>query len=396
MPPILRKQLHPQRILDQLHLMADGGVGEAEFIGGIADRLATGGSLKPLQRLERGKLPEIDLVMHRGSVWGIGVGATGKFYLGVGGEGGSDHAQLRSKGNDWRIAKVWPRQPRGTVRSAGQSDTENLVCKSDDVKHGSGKRRIARNGGFMTDYRYTFWIDAFTPETIPMARLAEYLAVLSSLVGHNQSTHFERLEEGSAQLVYKIDSIDAPKVELRLARAGESDAPKDLSKALDALDNMLANDNAVGELRDPNGAVIIPFPGRDRPKALSFPAFRQEGSIDGQIVSIGGKDATAHVIIQDGAVTYSNIKLTRDMARELRNFLYEQKVRLVGSGRWERSPDGIWKLLDFTVGSFQILDDASLTDVLESLRETPDNGLMSRANIYDDLMSLRLGGGELH
>lgn len=248
----------------------------------------------------------------------------------------------------------------------------------------------------MTDYEYTFRIDAFTPETIPMARLAEYLAVLSNLVGHNQSTHFDRLEEGSARLVYKIDAIDAPKVEQRLARAGALDAPKDLRKAFESLDNMLANDNAIGELRNPAGAVIIPFPGRDRPKQLAFPAFRQDGSIDGQIVSIGGKDTTAHIILQDGAVTYSNIKLTREMARQLRGYLYEQKVRLVGNGRWERSPEGAWKLLDFAVDRFEVLDDSSLSEVLDSVRNIPDNGLTNSPDVYNDLMSLRLGREGLH
>jgi hypothetical protein len=258
------------------------------------------------------------------------------------------------------------------------------------------KYEVARNGGFMTDYEYTFRIDAFTPETLPMARLAEYLAELAKLVGHNQATHFERLEPGSACLVYKIDDVDAPKVEQRLARTGQPDAPGDLNKAYLALDNMLARDNAVGELKDSTGAVIIPFPGRDRPKVLSFPAFRQDGSIDGQIVSIGGKDTTVHIILQDGVITYSNIKLTREMARQLRSYLYEQKVRLHGSGRWERSPDGSWKLLDFTVSNFEVLNDASLTDVLETLREIPKNGLISSVNIYDELISLRLGDEELH
>lgn len=248
----------------------------------------------------------------------------------------------------------------------------------------------------MVDYEYTFRIDVFTPETMPMARLAEYLGVLSSLVGHSQSTHFDRLEAGSARLVYKVDAVDAPKVEQRLARTGEPDAPADLRKAFESLDNMLANDNAVGELWNPAGAVIIPFPGRNRPKPLAFPAFRQDGSIDGQIVSIGGKDTTAHVILQDGTVTYSNIKLTRDMARQLRGYLYEQKVRLVGSGRWERSPEGAWKLLDFSVDRFEVLDDSSLSDVLDSVRSIPDNGLTNNPNLYDELMSLRLGGEGLH
>ena len=248
----------------------------------------------------------------------------------------------------------------------------------------------------MSEYEYTFRIDVFTPETIPMARLAEYLAELSKLVGHSQSTHFDRVEPGSARLIYKIDAVDAPKVEQRLARTDQLDAPKDLRKAFEALDNMLANDNAVGELRSSTSAVIIPFPGRERPKPLAFPAFRQDGSIDGQIVSIGGKDSTAHVILQDGAVTYSNIKLTREMARQLRGYLYEQKVRLIGKGQWGRSPDGVWKLLGFSVDRFEILDDSSLSDVLDTVRNISDNGLTSNTNIYDDLMSLRLGGEELH
>jgi hypothetical protein len=243
----------------------------------------------------------------------------------------------------------------------------------------------------MSNYEYTFRIDAFTPETIPMARLAEYLGVLSKLVGHNQNTHFDRLEAGSACLVYKIDAVYAPKVEKRLALAGGSEAPNDLNKFFDVLDSML-----VGELRNSQGTVIIPFPGRDRPKQLAFPAFRQDGSIDGQIVSIGGKDTTAHVILQDGSVTYSNIKLTREMARQLRGYLYEQKVRLVGSGRWERSPEGAWKLLDFSVDRFEILDDSSLSDLLDSVRNIADNRLAISTSIYDDLMVLRVGGEELH
>lgn len=248
----------------------------------------------------------------------------------------------------------------------------------------------------MADYEYTFRIDVFTPETIPMARLAEYLAVLADLVGHNQSTHFARLEPGSARLVYKIDPVDAIKVEHRLALTGTPNAPRDLNKAFAALDSMLANDNAVGELTNPEGGVIIPFLGRDQPKVLNFPSFRQDGSIDGQIVSIGGKDTTAHVILQDGTVSYSNIKLTREMARKLRVYLYEQKVRLVGSGRWERNPDGAWKLLDFTVDRFEILDDSSLSEVLASVRDIPGNGLNNNSGVYDELMSLRRGGEEIH
>src|SRR5207302_5023100 len=135
------------------------------------------------------------------------------------------------------------------------------------------------------------------------------------------------------------------KVQRRLASALAPGAAAPVAKAYKVLDDMLADDNAVGEVLGPDGAVILPFPGRTRPKALTFPAFRQDGSIDGQIVNIGGRDTTAHIILQDGQVTYSNIDLDRELARELAKHLYGAPVRLFGSGRWERLPDGAWKLL---------------------------------------------------
>lgn len=248
----------------------------------------------------------------------------------------------------------------------------------------------------MSEYIYTFRIDAFTPDTIPMARLAEYMAALADLVGFEQSTHFVRVQKGSANLLHKIDAPDAPKVERRLQVATTPDAPKDVAKAMKTLDDLLAEDNAKGEMISPTGAVIIPFPGRDRPKPLVFPAIRQDGSIDGQVVSVGGRDATAHVILQDGPVTYSHIDLKRDVARELGALLYGPKVRLFGRGRWERSPDGSWKLLSFSVDRFEVLDEAPLAAVLRELRELPGNSLSADANVYDEMMALRLGDDEVH
>ena len=248
----------------------------------------------------------------------------------------------------------------------------------------------------MADNEYTFRIDVFTPDTLPMARMAEYLTALADLVGHRDTTHFVRIEAGSARLVSRVEAQDAPKVERRLATVLAPNAVPAAARAYKVLDGMLAEDNAVGEVIGPEGATIIPFPGRTRPKALTFPAFRQDGSIDGQIVNIGGRDKTAHVILQDGAITYTSIDLNRDLARDLAKHLYGPKVRLFGSGRWERHPDGAWKLLSFTVDRHEVLDDAPLTDVLADIRATPANGLVADPAIHDELMTLRLGEDELH
>ncbi|MEH6698321.1 MAG: hypothetical protein V7672_06455 [Brevundimonas sp.] len=240
---------------------------------------------------------------------------------------------------------------------------------------------------------YVFRIDAYQPETIPMERLAKYMLALADLVGSKASTHFVRLEKGSTKLVHAVDPPEAPKVAQRLRQAVLPSPPPDVAKAVSVLDDMLAGDNAVGELIH-EGAVIIPFPGRTRPPVLTFPTFKQAGSIDGEIVSLGGKDKTAHVILQDGPITYSNISVTRDQARELAGNLYRGKVRLYGDGRWERLPDGGWKLIGFSVDRFEALDDAPLDMVLAELREVlPED---TQEGTHDRLMNLRLGDEGLH
>lgn len=248
----------------------------------------------------------------------------------------------------------------------------------------------------MKGAEFTLRIDAFRPDTLPMARLAEYLALLAQLMGHQKSIHFDRVGEGSAHLISRVEPQDAPKVERRLAAVLSDTPPTGTAKIFQAIDDLLAEDNAIGQLLGPEGAVVIPFPGRTRPKALTFPAFRQEGALDGQVVNIGGRDRTAHVILQDGPITYSNIDLSRDLARQLAPHLYGPKIRLFGSGRWERHPDGSWKLLTFTVDRHEVLDDAPLSQVLDAIRAVPENGLVRDRQVYDHLMALRIDEGDVH
>lgn len=221
----------------------------------------------------------------------------------------------------------------------------------------------------MDNYReYKFRIDAYSPETIPMARLAEYMADLANLLGYKHSVHFSRLEDGSTTLVHRVDSEDVPKVEDRIKTVKRGEGPPDVLKAFRSLDSKLAKDNAVGSLLDVGGAKIITFPGRDRPKPLEYGAFRQRAPLQGILVRIGGKDETAHALIQDGDVYYANCVLKRDLARRLAPHLFGRPVRLHGTGRWNRDPDGEWELLQFSVESFDVLDDEPLSDVVGKLR----------------------------
>lgn len=243
----------------------------------------------------------------------------------------------------------------------------------------------------MEPVEYVFSIDAFRPETLPMARLAEYLAALAKMIGHPEHTHFLGVRPGSAELHHAIDPVDAPKVEARLNGVRLGDGPKDAIAGKLALEELLANDNALGTLTESaTGRVVVPFVGRNRLKPLAFPPFREDTAIDGQLVSIGGRDATAHATLQDGAIFHVGVSMGRELARDLAGLLYGPPIRLHGNGRFERQPDGVWKMTDFRVSRVEKLDSRPIGEALEAVRAVPGNRLMD-ATAYQDIARERLG-----
>lgn len=246
----------------------------------------------------------------------------------------------------------------------------------------------------MKPVEYVFRIDVFKPGTMPMGRLAEYLAQLAKMFGHADHTHFLGIEEGSAKLRTAIDPVDAPKVETRLNGVRVGDAPKEALAAKQALEDLLANDNAIGTLTEGDGdRVVLAFVGRNRPKPMTFPPFREDTSIDGQLVAIGGRDSTAHATLQDGDTFHVGVTMRRDLARDLGKLLYGPTIRMFGNGRFERQLDGVWKMSDFKVDRFEHLDARPIREVLASVRAVPENGLMD-VSAYRDINALDSDEGD--
>ncbi len=244
-------------------------------------------------------------------------------------------------------------------------------------------------------YEYRLKIDVFTPDTMPMARLAEYMADLSQLFGEKERVHFVRLIEGSTVLVQKVETQAQPKVKERLQGAVSGEGPDDVIRAFRAIDQRLAKDNAVGSLCEKAGAEIIRFPGREAPKPLTFGAFNEHGSLDGVLIRIGGKDETVPVHIQDGEITHK-CNATREIARKLSPYLYGDTLRVHGEGRWERDADGAWILNRFNIRDFETLDDAPLSTVVDRLRQVPGNRWKDMEDPLAELQRLRHGYDEIH
>ncbi|TWB75525.1 hypothetical protein FBZ87_104633 [Nitrospirillum amazonense] len=242
-----------------------------------------------------------------------------------------------------------------------------------------------------------FKIDAFQPDTIPMARLAEYMAELAALLGNKDSVHFVRLDAGSVEMVHRVDPVDRPKVEARLGALRAGDGATDAVRAFRCLDDMLANDNAVGTLADA-GAVLIDFPGRTRPKPVDYGAFNEQGSLDGVLVKIGGLADIVPVHLQEvGEAGQVHIcQARRDLVREMAPHIFGGPLRVQGTGRWRREPNGAWKMAHFTIAAFEVLDDAPLVDVVKRLRDVPGSGWRAVEHPLTTLADLRGKDERLH
>ncbi len=247
----------------------------------------------------------------------------------------------------------------------------------------------------MSDLR--FKIDAFQPDTIPMARLAEYMTELATLLGHEKAVHFVRLDAGSVALVHRVDTETRPQIDARLQALRQGVAPADVLKTYRRIDDMLAADNAIAELGDEQ-AVVIPFLGRTRPKPVEFKAFSEQGSLDGIPVRVGGTEETVPVHLQERGVNprIHICQARRELAKEIARHLFETPIRVHGMGRWRREASGEWHLVGFVANDFEVLDDAPLDAVVARLRDIPGNKWHEDAHALKALRKLRDEADQTH
>ena len=219
------------------------------------------------------------------------------------------------------------------------------------------------------DDRYVFRIDAFTPETIPMARLAAYMAELAAMFGEEDRVHFEKITKGSAKLAMKVERPAVAKVRNNVdeARMGVRGTRGDRYRKLN---EMLRADNAGGTLKL-NNVSILRFPGRQEVRPPKLGPFTQAIARDGQLVRIGGKDKTAHASIIDAEGQSWSFEVSRGLARELAPHLFEGAIRLSGTVRATRSDDGEWSYDALKASHFEELRADSLLEAIGRIRALP-------------------------
>ena len=241
-----------------------------------------------------------------------------------------------------------------------------------------------------TDHsQYEFKIDIFSPNSLPMARLAEYLTELSKLYGERDFVHFKQVAKGSAILRSEVDTPARIKVNKRIYLAFSNDAPPELVATVKNINRLLLADKAVGTLRERDGEVIHKFPGRNTPITEEV-TIHDHSDIEGVIVRLGGKDESAPIWIRnlDGEIL-KNIECTLSMARDLAPLLYGDPVRLSGRAQWTRNSDGFWELKHMKVASFERLDDSPLSEVVKELCGIENNDWTKEEDPQEKLSQIR-------
>jgi hypothetical protein len=217
---------------------------------------------------------------------------------------------------------------------------------------------------------YRFEIDAFTPDTIPLSRLSQYLGDLARMMGESANVHLARVEKGSTVPVIRVDWEAEPKVQERLRAVRFDAGPLEARRAYREINRKLVEDNANGVLLDPGKGKIIEFPGRDGANQPEFGPIRQDSVFQGVPIRVGGEHDPVPVHLEDGEATHI-VLAPRRIAKQIAQYLFTSVVRIEGKSRWLRNRMGEWERLDFYAQSFEVLNEGDIRSDVSRLRAIP-------------------------
>ena len=236
---------------------------------------------------------------------------------------------------------------------------------------------------------YRFEIDAFTPETIPLARLSQYLADVARMMGQEASVHLSRVAKGSTVPVISVDWEAEPKVRERLHAVKVNEGPAEARRAYKEINKRLVEDNANGVLIDPASTKVIRFPGRDGANQPQFGPISQSGVFQGTPIKIGGENDPVPIHLEDGDEKHI-VSASRRIAKQLSPHLFTSVIRVEGTGRWQRNRMGDWEMLSFIVAGFDVLHEGDFRSNVEALRAIPA-AWKDSVDPLADLIALRTG-----
>ena len=234
---------------------------------------------------------------------------------------------------------------------------------------GTGRRSLSSR--LMEDFEeLAFVIPAYTPETMPLDRLLQYLQQIGEVVGATTDMHLVRIESSSTKPVFKMPVPIVIQSRERIAAVRRGDGTQVQRAAYNRIRRMVRHDGGKPASLSDRTGIILDFP--PAPEEIgAISGLRQASTFDGALIRVGGTGDFIPIQMQslDGEV-FSGFSAPRILAKEMAQRLFEP-IRIAGTGSWDRSASGEWKLNKMLVQSYESLDNEALEEVFHRLRTAP-------------------------
>lgn len=223
-------------------------------------------------------------------------------------------------------------------------------------------------------------LDGTSPETLPMARLGQYLSALSELYGSEDAVHFKDVSEGSACLNTWVDNEASYNAVIQRSTSQAANSGRAYLKLV----KLLSHDRFDAKIINDKEIIIVDFPSIT--EEVPF-VVRKKGRVQGKLYNVGGKDESAPVKLEGANGETYHCEATPALAAQLGAYLFKQ-VRLSGDSEWVKK-DGKWKLKKLTVESFEVLQKTSIKSTLRALQNATGNQWTEEDDAQAILIALR-------
>ncbi|MDB5692130.1 MAG: hypothetical protein JWO81_1193 [Alphaproteobacteria bacterium] len=216
--------------------------------------------------------------------------------------------------------------------------------------------------------RFKFTLPGYTPDEMPLDRLIEYLNQLSIILGQPGDLHLIGIEKSSTRPVLAMRHDVAFKARARARQVAEGGGSARRREAFDTIRRMVAQDGGKPAVLKSGNAQILKFPSADIGLDQVIQSVRQQTSIEGTLVRVGGIGENAQLLIQEmSGNVIAGCTASRSVAQAMAPLIYHA-IRVSGIGSWHRTEEGRWAITRLHVQSFDPLDESELEDVVARLR----------------------------
>jgi hypothetical protein len=217
-------------------------------------------------------------------------------------------------------------------------------------------RKVAVDSAVADLERFEFTVPGYTPDTMPLDRLIEYLEQLTVVLGEASELHLVGIEKSSTRPVLVMRHDVATRARARASEVRQGGGSARRRNAYDRIRHMVSEDGgAPASLAAPEGQ-ILEFAMIDIGADQIVHAVRQPTTVQGELIRIGGRQENAQLLIQElSGNVIAGCTAPRAVATAMAHLLY-RPVSVSGDARWHRSNIGKWEIESLHVQSFAELD----------------------------------------